>query len=423
MITLFIFKSNARGMQYGLGTYISQLTESLLKYTDLKIFLVNYKSYDHSEFTIDKLSEYYSEVFIPSPKFPTDQNASFDKKYAETIVRLLSVVIPSEGKVIFQVNYIDDMPIMIKLKEDFDYPVICVVQFAQWQQLYNGNKQKMAQLNIDQPSDNYEFTFNQERKMYQISDHIISVTQYMKEFLIYDYGIDPGKISVIPNGINYKINSKTSRSARNILRKKLGFRNDEILVLFSGRIDPCKGVYYLLDAFKVAVKINNNLRLIFMGQGDIEGCFKKLDSSYGKISFTGFLKREVVDQFYTIADIGIVPSIYDHCPLTILEMMSYKIPLIISRIPGPDEMLDESQCLFIDPVISDSGDIGFNNSEITDSILLLSENIKLRHRLAYNAIKVLHEKFSAELLAINMKSIFQRIYNNPILINEKLNGR
>ena len=51
-ISLFIFRSNARGMQYGIGTYLHELIEALLKYSDLEIFLVSYKTADIKELSI-----------------------------------------------------------------------------------------------------------------------------------------------------------------------------------------------------------------------------------------------------------------------------------------------------------------------------------------------------------------------------------
>jgi glycosyltransferase len=406
MTSLFIFKSNARGMQYGIGTYNSELTESLLAITDITIYIISYNSKDCKEFSFKTKSDRITEIIIPSPSFPLPTNNTFDKRYASAVVRLLSDFISKNGEVIFQMNYIDDLPIAVKLKEHFDHPVISIVHFAQWQQIFEGNRKKLVGLNLDDPSNNIEFTLSQEREMYRLSDHIVSVTRYMKDFLVNEYSIDSEKITVIPNGLDYSKYCSVSEEERINLRKRLGFGKDEIIILFSGRIDPCKGVFYLLEAFKEACKQNPDLRLVLLGQGNIQDCQRKLQSSFGKVTYTGFLTRDLVTSFYQVADIGIAPSVYDHCPYTVLEMMANRIPLIASRINGLDELLDDNSCLFVDPVVSEEGNITFNIKELSEAIVTLSNDHDIREKMASRAYKLFKEKFLSARMAEEMNNLF-----------------
>jgi glycosyltransferase involved in cell wall biosynthesis len=424
MITLFIFKSNARGMQYGMGTYITELTEALLKHTDIKLFIVSYHNLEFKEFSVETISSRFLNIYIPSPKQSFTSNSQFEKRYASVVVNLLSGFIPKDGEIVFQMNYIDDLSIIIKLKETCTHPIISVVHFAQWQQLFNGNRKKLSGLNIDQPSNNIEFTLSKEKEFYQVSDHIVSVTRYMKDFLINDYGINPEKIAVIPNGLDHSKFKAISKEERINLRKRLGFGKDDIIILFSGRIDPCKGIFYLLEAFGEACKVDDNLRLILLGQGNIQDCQKRLQSSFGKVTYTGFIPKEFVTSFYQVTDIGIVPSIYDHCPYTVLEMMANKIPLIVSRINGLDEILDDTQCLFVNPILSEAGDISFNINELSEAILTIAEDNTLKKNLANNSCKILSKKFVAFRMAEEMNNLFHTLINsNEMTLKYEKNER
>jgi hypothetical protein len=158
MLTIFIFKSNARGMQYGMGTYIRELTEALLLYTGIKIYIITYNSGDCNEFSIDAISERCFKVNIPSPKLTFLHNNSSGEKYALAVVNVLADLISKNEEIVFQMNYVDDLPIIRKLKERYTHPVISIVHFSQWQQLFNGNKQKLNGLSIDFPTNNIEFT-------------------------------------------------------------------------------------------------------------------------------------------------------------------------------------------------------------------------------------------------------------------------
>ena len=396
-------------MQYGIGTYIRELIDSLLKVGGIKIYLVSYHNVNSKEFSNRSISNNYTEINIPSPIIHTSQNNSSDKKYSYSVVRLLNSLIPQNGKVVFQINYLDDLPIANKLKEIYKYPVISIVHFAQWQQLFDGNRKKLSGLNIDQPSNNIEFTLSKEKEFYKVSDHIVSVTGYMKDFIINDYDINPEKITIIPNGLEYSKYKTISKDERDSLKQKLGFEKEEILILFSGRIDPCKGIYYLLDAFEDACKRIHNLRLVLLGEGKIQDCQKRLQSSFGKITYTGFLSGELVTSFYHVADIGIVPSIYDHCPYTVLEMMANYIPLIATRINGLDEILDDNHCLFVNPVLSKEGDISINSNELSNAILTLAEDPYLRNELAINSYNCLINRFTASRMADEMNNLFQTL--------------
>ncbi len=424
MITLFIFKSNSRGMQYGIGTYIKELTDTLLKAQDIKVFIVSYNNHECRELSVKAISDRLIKIFIPSPSIHSPQNNSFEQKYASTVIRLLSDYIPQNDNVVFQMNYIDDLAIAKGLKEKYDYPVISIVHFAQWQQIFEGNRKKVAGLDLGNPSNNIEFTLSKEREMYSISDHIVSVTRYMKQFLVNEYAIQPYKITVIHNGLALSNYDPVSGKERIEIKKKLGFAEDEVIILFSGRIDPCKGIVYLMGAFEEACKKYSNLRLILMGQGSIQDCQKLLHSSYGKVTYTGFLTKELVSLFYKVADIGIVPSIYDHCPYTVLEMMANRIPLIASRIKGLNEILDDNCCLFVDPVINKEGDISFNINELSDAILTMAKKNSLRTKLAVNSYNKVSRKYGAFQMAEEMNNIFHTLtINNKLVLEYEKNER
>jgi glycosyltransferase len=396
-------------MQYGIGTYIRELTEALLAYTDVKLYVVTYHSRESNEFTTETISSRYFKINIPSPRQSSDHNSLSDKRYASVVVSLLSDVISKNEKIVFQMNYVDDLPLIKKLKEKYTHPVISVVHFAQWQQLFNGNRQKLNGLNIDIPTNNIEFTLSREKEMYQFSDHIISVTRYMKDFLTEEYDIIPDKIDIVPNGLDISKFKTVSQKEKLKLKHNLGFGPHERIVLFSGRIDKCKGIFFLIGGFIEACKHNDDLRLVIIGQGDIQDCLKRSDLVYGKITYTGFLTSDQLMAFYQIADVGAVPSIYDHCPYTVLEMMAYKIPLILSRINGLNEMLNEEQCVFVDPHVDEDGEMSFDKKDIAKSILLLVNDEEKAKHITRDYPELIRTKFSGKRMAEEMYFILKSV--------------
>jgi len=409
-ISLFIFKSSARGMRYGIGTYIRELTGAMLKYTDVNLYLVSYMDNGAKEFSVETVSTRYSKITIPAPIHFYLKDNLFEKKYATAVVNLLSGVIPENGEVVFQMNYIDDLPIIEKLKETYLYPVISVVHFAQWQQLFTANKLKLEGLNIQEPTNNIEFTLSREKKMYELSDHVVSVTRYMKDFLVSRYCIVPGKITVIPNGLDIATIQETPKEEKSRLKRELGIGKDEKVIVFSGRVDKCKGISFLVEAFLEATKYRDSLRLVVIGQGDIQDCLMKTGYSYGKITYTGFVPSDKVTDFYKIADVGVVPSIYDHCPYTVLEMMAHKIPLILSRINGLDEILEDGLCMFVDPKVGEDGEMSFDTKKIAEYILFVIDDGEMAKEMTIDYTELMRTRFSSKRMATELYTVLENLY-------------
>lgn len=395
-----------------MGTYIRELTEALLEDTNIILYVVNYHDGGYKEFFIETISYRYFKIHIPAPRLTSPQNKLFEKRYASTVVKLLSFIIPKERDIVFQMNYIDDLPIVKKLKEVYKHPVISVVHFAQWQQLFNGNKKMLQGLNIDEPANNIEYTLFLEKEMYKVSDHIVSITRYMKDFLTEHYEIAADKITIVRNGINYNRFIPITNQEKLDIKHRLGFKPSEKIILYSGRIDPAKGIFFLLEAFEELCRSEDNLRLVIIGHGNINECFQKYNSYYGKITFTGFLPLEKVTTFYSVADVGVFPSLFEQCSYTVLAMIANRIPLILSRVDGLNEILDDNQCMFLEPVISDQGDFTFNIKDLSDAILELTYNKNFRDELVFNSYKVLIERFTSRSMAEEMNNLLLNVTNN-----------
>jgi len=147
-----------------------------------------------------------------------------------------------------------------------------------------------------------------------------------------------------------------------------------------------------------------------VGQGDIQECLQKYQLFYGKITFTGFLTQKQIMPFYQIADVGVNPSVYDHCPYTILEMMSNKIPLIISKINGLDEILNEEECIFIEPEIDIIGNFSLPIQKLANAIIHLTNNESIANALSEVAYLKVLSKHSILEMGKNTFQTFEKAY-------------
>jgi hypothetical protein len=168
----------------------------------------------------------------------------------------------------------------------------------------------------------------------------------MKPFLTDYYGIAGEKITFIPNGIAPAQKPPLSVAERQELKLRLGFGAEERIILYVGRIDEQKGVFALAEAFSRICASHMNVRLVLVGEGQFLGCLSRVHRMKGRLCFTGFIPAEELDDYFQIADVGILPSLFEQCPYTLLEMARHRIPLIVSQIDGPTEMFGPDECRF-----------------------------------------------------------------------------
>lgn len=138
---------------------------------------------------------------------------------------------------------------------------------------------------------------------------------------------------------------------KNSLRKKLNISKDDFVVLFVGRLVEEKGIYELIEAMKMISQ--KNIKLLILGSTFAENSeetefSKKLKSSIQnfeeRIIFTGYIPHDAIYQYYQIANIQVIPSIWEEPgSLTAIEAMASGLPIIATKSGGMVEYLNE-QC-------------------------------------------------------------------------------
>lgn len=124
-------------------------------------------------------------------------------------------------------------------------------------------------------------------------------------------------------------------------------------IIFSGRLTQEKGIAELIEAMKI-VKQDCDMRLIVLGSSfygndnNTNAFIMKLQDKAAPIkdhiSFTGFIPYDNVSCYLLMADIVVVPSIWDDpFPTTILEAQAMGLPIITTRRGGiPEEVTEEN---------------------------------------------------------------------------------
>ena len=177
-----------------------------------------------------------------------------------------------------------------------------------------------------------------ERTAAECADEIIVLSESMRQYFQEKYG---RSTHFIPNGIEYG----EPVSAQEITEKYGLHKND--YVLFLGRIVPEKGVHYLIEAFS---KLNTNKKLVIAGGASDSNEYyqhiQQMANQDSRVILTGFIQGQALKELYSNAYIYVLPSDLEGMPMSLLEAMSYRLPVIVSDIPANKEMGLDASCYF-----------------------------------------------------------------------------
>ncbi|MCH5319981.1 MAG: glycosyltransferase family 4 protein [Paramuribaculum sp.] len=167
-----------------------------------------------------------------------------------------------------------------------------------------------------------------EKTAVRYADSLICVSPHIGKTISEEYG---KTAKILPNGIN--CNPKTSRMDE--IKKFTADREKYILAV--GRIDPGKGFHYLIEAYRQAGLLKENVGLIIVGgsehASDYSENLKKLAEENGVI-MTGSLPSEDVMALMDGACLYVLPSTHEGHPISLLEAMSMNKDILASDIPS-----------------------------------------------------------------------------------------
>jgi glycogen synthase len=178
-----------------------------------------------------------------------------------------------------------------------------------------------------------------ERWMARRAEGAVVCSHYMQGHVADIYGIDEGKAQVIPNGIDPLDLAPVDDLAD--LRARFAAPADK-LVLLIGRLVYEKGFQIALDALPPIIARLDGVRFLVAGSGSHEAELKQQARGLGLDrhgTFLGWIGDDVLRSLYRIADLCVVPSIYEPFGLVALEAMASGCPCIVADTGGLREVV------------------------------------------------------------------------------------
>jgi glycogen synthase len=171
------------------------------------------------------------------------------------------------------------------------------------------------------------------------ADSVITCSHYMRGHVADIFDIDESRVTVIPNGID----PRDLRPVGDLdaLRREFAAPQERLVVLV-GRLVYEKGFQLALDALPGVIERVGNVRFLVAGSGTHEAELKAQAERLGLLehgAFLGWIGDDALHSLYRIADLCVVPSIYEPFGLVALEAMASGCPCIVADTGGLREVV------------------------------------------------------------------------------------
>ncbi len=197
-----------------------------------------------------------------------------------------------------------------------------------------------------------------ERWITNRADRVITCSHYMRGHVADIYGLDEARVTVIPNGIDpLDLQPVDDLDA---LRARFA-APDEQLVILVGRLVYEKGFQLALEALEPIIERVPGVRFLVAGSGTHEEELKAQAAELGLMehgTFLGWIGDDVLHSLYRIADLCVVPSLYEPFGLVALEAMASGCPCIVADTGGLREVVPAGERVGLRFNGGDAGHLG-----------------------------------------------------------------
>lgn len=235
-----------------------------------------------------------------------------------------------------------------------------------------------------------------EKQYYTNQRHYISISNWMKNNIIEKYKrLNESQVNIIPNGVD---SNKFNPSKRNEAKKLFPKISDinSLKILYFSRFVESKGIKFLSRSIPSILK-KNDAHFIFAGTGKQFS----LNLPNDNFSMLGYIPHALAPYVYSLADIFVLPSLYENMPLSLLEAMSTELAVISTNVGGIPEIIKANENgLLISPK---------SVNDIIVSLNLLIDDTNYRKQLARNARKTAENDFNWEKTALLTKKLYNAI--------------
>jgi glycosyltransferase involved in cell wall biosynthesis len=181
-------------------------------------------------------------------------------------------------------------------------------------------------------------------------------------------GIPRERLRILPRGLDTHLFHPSKRDPR--FWEARGLREGELAMLFVGRVSKEKNLDLLVTATRRLAESQTPVKPVIVGDGPYMSEMKR---HLGDAIFTGYLDGEDLARAYASADFFVFPSTTDTFGNVILEAQASGIPVIVSDIGGPRDLVSNGVDGFVTK--------GLDAADLAEAIRKLAFDADLRKNM------------------------------------------
>lgn len=148
-------------------------------------------------------------------------------------------------------------------------------------------------------------------------------------------------IEIVPNGVELQLFHQSGQSAQ---RTNFGFKSEDVIFVFSGRLGPEKNLSFLIKAFAGVAEAIENVHLVILGGGPEEEALKNQAAETGiskRVHFFGMLDYDLLPAHLAMCDVYVTASVTEVHPLSVIEAMATGLPVLGIRSVGVGDTIQD----------------------------------------------------------------------------------
>lgn len=242
------------------------------------------------------------------------------------------------------------------------------------------------------------------RLTHSIPDRIVCVSEGVRRVVLEREGVAEEKAVVIRNGVSLPAEVEFPGEAETA-RSELGIRpEDKVIGMVANLNRPVKGVQYLVEAVPEIVREVPNARFLILGGGTLKQGLEEQARRLGvseRIIFAGF--RSDIPRFYRVMDLSVLTSLSEGLSMTILESMSFGLPVVATSVGGNPELVRDGVTGFLVPPKDPAA--------FTRAVVRLLRDSELRETMGLEGRKVIRTEFTLDTVARQYQELYAATSN------------
>lgn len=233
-------------------------------------------------------------------------------------------------------------------------------------------------------------------------DRLFGCGGAVRQALIDNEGLPQERIEVIYNGVDLASLSKPTTGAREHIRREFHFAETDFVAVLVARLHELKDHQTALRAVDAARKAIPGLRLLLVGDGNERPAIEQTLRTRGLedcVTLAG-TRKDVAD-LLAASDVFMMTSISEGIPLTIIEAMAARRPVVATAVGGLPELVEHGVTGFLAPARDDA--------QLAASLIELYRRPELRERMANVAAKRADGKFSLDGMLNGYRNVYREV--------------